>query len=334
MVQIPTQILEEIQQSTHIVAATHVNPDGDALGSLLGFSLVMETLGKKVFCLLDEPIHPAYQFLPGAERASCDITACRRFIEEGGSGLLAVSLDCGDKFRLGKKVGQELLEITPFVVIDHHLSHQEFGSSRWVNAASSSTGEMVFEIAQALGGEISSDAAVNLYAAIVTDTGSFRYECTSSRTMQVAATLLDCGVRPDKVNEKLYDNYSPGRLQLLQAVLASVELCKDNRIALMTVTQEMLHSTGTTMEDVETFINFPRAVETVKVAVLIKEGKGGMVSVSMRAKGEVDVAKIAESQGGGGHRNAAGFRRKGMSVAKVKELLLDIVGAAVDAEAC
>ncbi len=334
MAQIPAPVIDDINNSTHIVVVTHVGPDGDALGSLLGFSFLMEELGKKVFCLLDEPVPPAYRFLPGAERPSCDLDEYRAFAREGQGGLLVVSLDCGDKFRLGDRIGDELLATAPFVVIDHHASHQQFGTSRWVNRESSSTGEMVVEIAEALGVPLSYAAAVNLYAAIVTDTGSFRYECTSPRTMRIAANLLECGVQPDKICEKLYDNYSPERLRLLQEVLASVKLCLDNRVALMTVTQQMLQSTGTTMNDVDNFINFPRAVETVKVAVLIKEGQDELVSVSMRAKGEVDVASIAESQGGGGHRNAAGFRCRDKSVAEVKELLLDIIGSAIAADVC
>ncbi len=331
MAQIPDQLLEDIKKSSHIVAATHTNPDGDALGSLLGFSFIMESLGKKVFCLLEKPLPKPYQFLPGAEKLSCDLAQCRAFIKEAaGDGLLAVSLDCGDQFRLGDRVGDELLAIEPFAVIDHHSSHQEFGTSRWVDKYRSSTGEMVFEIAEKLGVTLSVDAATNLYAAISTDTGSFRYECTSSRTMRIAAQLLDCGVCPDKTSEKLYDNYSPARLLLLQDALASVRLYKENRVALMIVTQKMLRNAGATMDDTDNFINFPRAVETVRVAVLIKEAGNGLFSISMRAKGEVDVAKIAESQGGGGHRNAAGFRCKGIILEQVEELLLDIVGRAVD----
>ncbi len=335
MNQIPAQLLEDIKKSSNIIVATHVNPDGDALGSLLGFALIMESLGKKVFCLLEKPVPKAYRFLPGAEKLSCDLQQCRSFIKDAGESLLAVSLDCGDRFRLGDTVGAELLEIKPFAVIDHHASHQPFGTSQWVDPQRSSTGEMVFEVAEGLGiAKISTEAATNLYAAISTDTGSFRYECTSPRTMRIAAHLLDCGVRPDKTSEKLYDNYSPARLRLLQDVLAAVKLYDEDRIALMVVTQEMLRNAGATMDDTDTFINFPRAVETVKVAALVKEIEGGMFSVSMRAKGEVNVAKIAESRGGGGHRNAAGFRCKGMSLEKVETLLLTALRRAVGGENC
>lgn len=333
MVQIPEQVVDDLRKSTKIVAATHVHPDGDALGSLLAFAFLMESLGKEVFCLLEEPVSHLYRFLPGSERLHCDLDVYHQFVAESGGSLTCVSLDCGDRFRLGDKLGRELLALNPFVVLDHHATHQEFGTSRWVNVSSSSTGEMVFELGELMGAELSYEAAFNLYVAIVTDTGSFRYECTSSRTLQIAGQLLECGVRAEEVSERIYDNYSPGRLRLLQKVLGSVLLYENSRIALMTVTREMLQSTGTTMDDVENFINFPRSVETVKVAVLIKEGGAGNLSVSMRAKGEVDVAEIAEKFGGGGHRNAAGFRLYDMEIEELKKALLEVVGRAVNDDA-
>ncbi len=329
MVQIPQQVLDDIRQSTKIVAATHVHPDGDALGSLLGFASLMESLGKEVLCLIEEPVPYLYRFLPESDRLHWDLNKFYEFVGKKDDSLIGVSLDCGDKSRLGERLGKELLSLKPFVVIDHHVSHQEFGTSRWVNVESSSTGEMIFELGKVLDARLGYEAAINLYVAIVTDTGSFRYQCTSARTMAIASELLALGVPVDEVNQKLYDNFSYGRLRLLQKVLASLELYQQNQVALIEVTQDMLRKTGTIMDDVETFVNFPRSVNTVKVAILIKEGEAGTVSVSMRAKGDIDVSVIAQGFGGGGHRNAAGFRRYSEDIELVKSSLLEVVGKAV-----
>lgn len=328
MVEIPEQVLHDLKNSRSIVATTHVHPDGDALGSLLGFAFMMESLGKEVFCLIEEPVSSLYQFLPGSERLYYDLNLYHEFAAQNGP-LTGVSLDCGDRYRLGDKLGQELLSLTPFVVLDHHASHQKFGTSRWVDVESSSTGEMVYKLAKSLGATLSYEVAYNLFVAIVTDTGSFRYDCTSAQTLRVAAELVDLGVCVEDVSAKVYDNYSPGRLLLLQKVLSSIKLHTNNHIAVMLVTQEMLHSTGTTMNDTEMFINFPRSVDSVKVAVFIKEGAAGNFSVSLRAKGEVDVSEIAEEFDGGGHRNAAGFRQQNISLSELQNTILDKVGTAI-----
>jgi len=181
---------------------------------------------------------------------------------------------------------------------------------------------MVFDLIESMGLELSDTAAVALFAAIVTDTGSFRYESTSVHTFEVAKKLVALGVRPDEVTGRLYDNYTAGRLQLLQKVLATLEMQGRGRIAIIRVTAEMLDSTGCALEDTENFINLPRSVTTVEVAVFLKETGQGRVSVSMRAKGNCDVADVAARFGGGGHRNAAGFRASETSVEAVRDMVL------------
>lgn len=322
---IPQQVLDDLRNSSKIVAVTHIHPDGDALGSLLAFGSIMESLGKEVFCLLEEPVSHLYSFLPGQQRLSWDFKEVRAFFEETGKDVTGVSLDCGDAWRIGSDIYKEISAATPFVVIDHHASHKKFGNSSWVDEYRSSTGEMLYEIAVALDAEISWEAAYNLYVAIMTDTGSFRYENTSSRTMHIAAVLLEKGVSAEDVAAKIYDTYSPARLRLLQRCLGSVTLLENSQVAVMTVSREMLATTGALMDDVENFINIPRAVKTVKVAVLLKEGIGGQISVSLRAKGEVDVSKVAGFFGGGGHHNAAGFRIAGSTLEKAEVQLLKVL---------
>lgn len=325
---IPEELLKTLNTKNNIVLFTHTHPDGDALGSLLAFGSILESVGKKVFCFLEEPISHLYDFLPDQRRASTELHEYNRFVADAGDDLAGVALDCGDADRLGK-YKREFLELSPFLVVDHHLSHINFGTTRWVDAARSSTGEMVYELALALGARISYNCAYNLYVAICTDTGSFRYECTKPRTMHIAAELLDKGVELIDVGSHLYDNYTEERLRLLQMVLATVSLHESGRIAFTSVTQAMLAESGAKMQDVEGFIDFSRALRSVKVAVLIKESPSGDLAVSLRAKGECDVSEVAKRFDGGGHRNAAGFRCSGKSIeeihAEVHQILLGVM---------
>jgi len=312
-IELPRPLVEILERAAAVLVVTHIYPDGDALGSQLGLADILRALGKRVTVYGEAKAGHLYDFMPGAGGVETTLPDLARFDA-------AVALDCGDRFRLGRSM-EQLLTVHPFLAVDHHSGHQPFGDHRWVDPDRSSTGEMVFELALALRAPISFEAAFNLYTAIVADTGAFKYESTSARTFQVAGALLDHGVKPAEVAGKLFDNYSIQRLRLLEAVLATLELHVEERIALISVTGEMFARCGATTDDTEDFINYPRALKTVKVAAFIKELPDGQIGVSMRAKGECDVAAVARSFGGGGHRNAAGFKT-GSSVAQVRRELL------------
>lgn len=314
---IPEIIIQDIHKMGNIVLFTHTHPDGDALGSLFGLAEILENLGKKVFCFLDEPVSHLYGFLPDVDKINTGLDSYRKFVDDAGQDILGIALDCGDDDRLGK-FKDEYLKISPFVVIDHHQSHKDFGTTRWVEPERSSTGEMVYELALCLGAQVSYNCAYNLYVAICTDTGSFRYECTSARTMHIAAELLEKGVRPEVVGSHLYDNFTQERLKLMEMVLGTITLCASDQIAFMHVSDLMLQESGAMLQDVEGFIDFPRSLRSVKVAVLIKESTDGLVAVSLRAKGECDVAEVAKQFEGGGHRNAAGYRCQGKTIEQVR----------------
>lgn len=319
---IPERLLIEIHGASNIVLLTHSHPDGDALGSLFALADILDTLGKKVFCFLEEPVSHHYDFLPDTEKANTNLDDFRKFVSEAGGDILMVGLDCGDDDRLGKSK-TEFLQIEPFVVIDHHRSHRAFGTISWVDPCRSSTGEMIYELAQALNVPISYNCAYNLYVAICTDSGSFRYECTTPRTMHIAADLLDKGVRPEEVGSHLYDKYTVERLKLMEMVLATITLYAQDSIAFMHVSQKMLKKSGAAIQDVEGFVDLPRSLYSVKVAVLLKETSNGVVAVSMRAKGQCDVAAVAKGFDGGGHRNAAGFRCQGKTIEQVEQAVRD-----------
>jgi phosphoesterase RecJ-like protein len=312
-----------VRATGNIVLATHIRPDGDALGSLLGLADILGGMGKQVVCYLEEPIPAMYAFLPHAVRVETDLSQVHAFVSECGDDIMFINLDCGDLERLGKS-GPELQTIHPCLVIDHHQGNAGFGDLAWVEPHRSSTGEMIYDLAVALDAEISRDAAECLYTAIVTDTGSFQYDCTSNHTFAVAGKLVSCGVQPADISQHLYDTASFGRLQLMQQVLATLQSFFTDQVAVISVSRAMLKVTGTTLEDCEGLINLPRSVAQVRVAVFLKESADDQqdVSVSLRAKGDCDVAAVAAGFNGGGHKNAAGFRMSGKTLEQVRDLLL------------
>lgn len=319
------ELVRAISKAEHVVLATHVRPDGDALGSLLGFGEILRIMGKRVVCYLEEAVPELYEFLPGQDLIELDLDRVLAFTRDCEDVCIGICLDCGDMQRLGKS-GPALRDIVPFAVIDHHQGNGGFGDLTWVEPHRSSTGEMVFDLALALGAKINKEAAECLYTAIVTDTGSFQYDCTSDHTFAVASELVTLGVQPAAIAQKIYDRSTFGRIELMQLVLATLEVFCAEQLAVIRVTSDMLDSTGTTLDDCEGFINFPRSVAGVKAAVFIKETSSteGHISVSLRAKGECDVARIAAGFGGGGHRNAAGFLVSGKSPDQVRDMLLQV----------
>lgn len=317
-------VLAAVRDRGHILLMTHFNPDADALGSLLGLAEILEGMGKRVFRYLEESAPAMYRFLPGCAQVQTDMERLREFVAQAGEDILALCLDCGDEGRLGRN-SRELMTIRPMAVIDHHKNNTGFGEAAWIEPQRSSTGEMLYDLAEALGAGISLKAAECLYAAISADTGSFKYDCTSSHTHHVAGHLIRLGARPAAVANNLYDNFSLGRVRLMQEVLATLEMHDRDRIAVIRVTQKMLERTFTTMEDTEHFINFPRAIRSVRVAVFLKEIAPDQISVSLRAKGQCDVSLVAARYGGGGHRNASGFRLRGQTLDKMRDDLVALL---------
>lgn len=309
-------IVREITARHRFLLTTHIHPDGDAIGSLLAMGFLLEHLGKEAVLFTEDPIPPQYHFLPGVAKITHElpdlstIDAC--FV-----------LDCGDSKRIGR-VAPRLLEIKPIIVIDHHLGRNAFGDICWINPESAAVGELVYHLIKATGTDISYNMAVNIYVAILTDTGSFCYASTSSKTMRIAAEMIDLGVKPSWILAMVYENYSANRLRLLSAALSTLKTYYEGRVGLISVSRDMLRATCTSIEDAENFVNYPRSVAGVQLAVIIKEIEDGRFSVSLRSRDDINVARLAEKFGGGGHFNAAGFRRKGAQETIKQELLSEI----------
>lgn len=328
---IPETILNTIRQAEQVVLLTHVHPDGDALGSALALRDILESIDKKTLVFLEEQVSFLYTFMPGSDRICTDLGEVRKFAAACRAGsLLLVSLDVGDKNRLGK-YQDELTALAPLLVIDHHLPHHEFGDYRLIEVGISSTGEMVYELALALRATVTLPAAKNLFVAICSDTGSFRYDSTKPRTMRIAADLLELGVHPDEIATALYANASMPRLRLLKEVLNTLQLHAEGRVALAHLEGAMLHRARAEMDDSEGFVEYPRSLHTVEVAIFFKEHQDGQVSVSLRSKHNFDVSEVARIFGGGGHRKAAGCRFYGENLAVVRQRVLEAINARLTA---
>lgn len=309
------RVAEILKRADRVLLLTHIYPDADALGSQLALGETLRRMGKSVTMYGEAQVSHLYAFLPGSDSIATALPDRMDFD-------CAVALDCGDSLRLGRHE-EKMLSVHPFLVIDHHSGHRPFGDESWVDSKRSSTGEMVYELVMEMGLEISHEAAFCLYTAIVSDTGSFKYSATTAETLRVAAELMGRGVKPAEVSGRLYDNYSVSRLHLLQEVLATLQLHHGDRIAEIRVTRDMFEKTGASEDETENFINYPRSLSHVGVAVFLKETRDGRISVSMRSKGDrLDVASVARLFGGGGHRNAAGFKIDGKSLEEIRDKVL------------
>ena len=290
--------IDLIKTNDNIFIVSHISPDGDNMGSSLALMWALEKKNKNVTVLESDLIPDDFKFLPGSD-------SIKPYNENLGDIDLLIALDCGDEERLG--LNKELLERSNKVLnIDHHVSNTNFGDVNVVDPDASATGELVYELVKAMDISIDKNIAENLYTAISTDTGSFKYDSTTSKTHRIVAELLDTGIDKNKININIYENMSFSKMNLLREAFKTLETFKGKRIATMEVTQDMLSETETSMEDAEGIISFIRNLDTVEVAVLLKERKEKSIKVSLRTKKDVDASKICKIFGGGGHKRAAG----------------------------
>ena len=301
------QIIQKLNDSNHVLIASHTNPDGDAIGSLLAVGLALDSLNKKTVLFNESSIPAVYRFLPFVELIEHEIKDSYAFDT-------AVILDCGNIQRLGK-YSETISRIPVIINIDHHVTNTRFGTCRLIDVSACSTAEIAYGIIKKLGIRINHAIATSIYTGILTDTGSFRFSNTNRTAFTICEEMIGCGVKPYEVARHVYGTYSLGRIRLLNLALDSIEISENRKLSMMTVTQDMIEETGTQPEDVDGLINYVRRIEDVKLAALIHEakinshGSNGLKNfhVSLRSDGSVDVASIATSFGGGGHSNAAGF---------------------------
>jgi bifunctional oligoribonuclease and PAP phosphatase NrnA len=284
-----------------IALACHVNPDGDALGSMLGLFHVLRAAGRDVVASFPTPflVAPHYRELPGLDL----LTEPGDFPVEPD---VMVTFDCGSLGRLGDlepaaKAAREL------IVLDHHVSNTRFGSINVIDPGAAASGVLVRRLVLELGLPLTNDAAIALYAALVCDTGRFQYETTSPSVFDLARELVTFDVPVSRLSRQLFEEHSFAYLKLLGEALAGAELDVERHFVWTAVTQDMLARHGVTLEEVEGLIDILRRATEAEVTCVVKEDFDGSARVSLRSLGAVDVRLIAAANGGGGHRFAAGF---------------------------
>ncbi|OGW60889.1 MAG: hypothetical protein A2Y48_03640 [Nitrospirae bacterium RIFCSPLOW2_12_42_9] len=290
-------ILLEIRKRETFLITTHVNPEGDAIGSSLALALALSSIGKKVEVITQDPVPKGLKFLPSSDTIKQAKMIDRRFDA-------VITVDCGDLERVGfLKIDNIPGDI--LINIDHHVTNKGFGAVNFVEDAVASA-QLIYDIMKRLNISLTPDIATCIYTAIMTETGSFRYSNTTSETFKIAQEMVSAGAMPWNIAEQIFNRNNIGRIKLLGLILESLDRSDDGKISWITVKEQMYRETGTSKEDVEDFINFPRSIEGVEVAILFRESNQGW-KISLRSNGKVDVSNMALEFGGGGHSMAAGF---------------------------
>ncbi|MBI5642428.1 MAG: bifunctional oligoribonuclease/PAP phosphatase NrnA [Deltaproteobacteria bacterium] len=312
--------IEEIKKGKKFLTVSHVSPEGDAVGSLLGVTLALRSLGKDVTAYLEDPVPDLFKFLPGADTVVHNL-------EGAGPFDATFAVDCGQKERLGKGF-VNLKEPGKIINIDHHATNDCFGDVNVIVPDASAAGELVYDLCKAAAIPIDRDIAVNLYVAIHTDTGSFRYSSATADSFFKAGDLVRLGAEPWDISRRVYENYPARKYKLLGMVLSTLDIIDAGnggpQVAILSVTLDMFKRSGAEKDLADGFVNYARGIEGVEVGVLFREAAPLEYKVSMRSKGQVDVAVISEGFGGGGHRNAAGFMVKG-TLDEVKTRVITVI---------
>jgi bifunctional oligoribonuclease and PAP phosphatase NrnA len=282
------------------VISSHARPDGDAIGSQMAMALALEALGKEVVIVNADPVPGPLQTLPGVDRIRVATTV-------GDTFDAAIIMECGSL----ERTGVAGLDQSFIVNIDHHEGNSGYGNVNWFDGTAAACAEMVFAVVEALGVTLTPALATHIYVGILTDTGSFRFSGISARTFDICRQLVEAGVNPARVARAVFDSNTLGRLKLFGAVLNTLELAEQGRIAILRIDEAMARAAGATYEDTEGLINLPLTVGAIRSSVFFKEISAREHRVSLRSKGAIDVAAVARGFGGGGHRNAAGCTVRG-----------------------
>lgn len=296
-------VADILKKGESFFLGSHKDPDGDAIGSVLALGEALMLSAKQVVLFNEGPIADTLAYLPGIERVVDTLDHGARFDA-------VFILDCANLERVGT-ISPDLGGNGPLINIDHHENNTRFGDLNIVDGNSSSAGEIIYRLIRAADLPMNERIAENIFVAIQTDTGSFRYDNTTRAAFAIAGEMFDRGVDPWMLSRKVMEGYTIGKLQLLAAALKTIEVYHAGRVGLMTITRGMLSEWGADYFEVERFVDFPRYITGVEVAALIREVKNGCYRFSLRSNDSVNVADLASHFGGGGHPRAAAFTREG-----------------------
>lgn len=313
-------ILLLLRERSSFVLTTHINPDGDAIGSEAALAGFLRERGKNATIINHSPTPAVYDFLDPDK-------TIRVYHPDLDQPLIAaadviVLLDAGQPDRMGSLAKDVLASPATKVCIDHHLDPQQFATHMLIDKDATSTGEILYRLLMSSADrELSPAVASALYTAIMTDTGSFRYPRVNAALHRTVAHLLECGADPVALYTLVYERWSQGRLRLLGETLAGLTSSAGGKIASIRITRDMLRNTGTSEEDTDTFTTFPMSKEGVRVGILFLELQDG-IKISFRSRGDIPVNELAREFGGNGHKNAAGARIQGASLSEIEQQVL------------
>lgn len=309
-----TKIRELIEENDNFLIAAHMNPDGDAISSTLALGNALSEMGKKTVFYNGDPVPQIYSFLPGAGDF---VQSLDHFPAD--SFTVGFVLDSGELRRAGEHLAEKCRTL---VNIDHHTNSERFTEFFWVDEKASSTGTLIYRLLKSFPQyELSLPVATCIYTALISDTGSFRFANTDRETFMIASELLGTGVDVEEIGAQLYENQEEKALHLLARVLTTLSVSSGGRIASLIVSQDDMRETGTGPEHTDGLINYPRSIRGVDVALLCRENGPGLSKISLRSKGQVDVARLAREFGGGGHPRAAGATLEGTQEAVLAKII-------------
>jgi len=296
-------VFDFIKRHNSLVVTTHDNVDADGLGAEQVFYEIAKTLGKEIRIINSQPVPEAFRFIDKGNLIENWDEA--KSTIPGGAAL--VILDTADEYNIGK-LKEFIPDAAEVLVIDHHEPNKFSKLKGLIDHTASSASEILVELAQEAGVKLSADTAAAAYAGIVYDTGYFAFSKTTLRTFKAALVLVEAGVVPYETYRELNENTTTSSLILQKLVLSTLELHNSGRVAVQMLRKDDLLESGANYEAAENFVNFPLKCREIQVSVLVKENKEGYVRCSLRSKGNVNVSKIAQALGGGGHVGAAGFK--------------------------
>jgi phosphoesterase RecJ-like protein len=313
--QVQAHIRDAITAAEKILVVSHVGPDGDSLGTQLAVARYLRLLSKEVFLVRDSEVPSKYRFLPGiSEIPHIDNLPADFKVDT------AVILECPTITRAGS-VHKQIDDEVNTINIDHHIDNSFYGNINWIDSDSSSVGEMIYEYFQWVGYRIDSQTAELLYTAILTDTGRFRYESTSPRTMTIAGELIAAGANPRRICDEVYFGIPLSTMKLTGKVLSGIEFLHEGKIAVLQMTTVMLKESGADQSESDGLVDFTMRSAGVLAGVLLKEVDNQITKVSLRSSNGINVSQLAAKYGGGGHAKAAGCTLK-MPLASAREEII------------
>lgn len=311
-------IKEEILKSKRIGLSFHASPDGDAIGSILSLLNALRYIGKDAYIISRDVISDNFSFLSFSNEITGNIA------EPQANTDLVIVLDCGNVDRISANLGNYNGKI---INIDHHISNENYGFINHVDVHAAATCEIVYLLAKELGIDFSEKNDVQIaignavYVGLVTDTGSFRHSNVTSRTHEIASELIELGVDNSKVHSSLFDNKPFNKVKLMGCVLSNIELALDDKVAVLQIPKGMLEDFNLINTDTSDLSSIGLGIKGVEVSMLLKEVEDG-VKGSLRSKNNVDVRRVCEVYGGGGHVKAAGVMQRDLDLITAKENLL------------